>query len=93
MNAIQGGQMHQPRKDPRGGTLLSWIFIANVDVIFMRNKEICQECGENHKLFSTTIKNLLTKKNKLGRVLWKRTESHTKTELIMNQYGQNKNVG
>lgn len=76
------------------GTWLPLIFTAVVDAIFKRNEEICQVCGENHKLLATTIENVLTKKTKLGHVLWKRTDSHTRAELIIeNQYGQNKNIG
>lgn len=60
----------------------------------MRNKEICQVCGAHHRLLSTTIENVLTKKNKLGHVLWEGTEFHTRAELIIkNQYGRNKNIG
>lgn len=51
-------------------------------------------CGAHHRLLSTTIENVLTKKNKLGHVLWEGTEFHTRAELIIkNQYGRNKNIG
>lgn len=37
----------------------------------------------NHRLASTTIENVLTKNKKLGHVLWKRTESHPRAELVI----------
>lgn len=49
-------------------------------------------CGTHNRLLSTTIENALTKKNKLGHVLWEGTESHTRAELmiIKSQYGWSK---
>lgn len=64
INAIQGGQMYQPRKEPKEGHCYHWYSLLVLMWSLWGIKKSAN-CGENCKLPSITIENVLTK-NKIS---------------------------